>query len=69
MQELGERLYEIIYFFSPGHNQEFTTENVNLKIEKEQDNADKLHPNLNEMNISEYLRQKFNDLQQAAEQT
>ncbi|GHT08748.1 hypothetical protein FACS189426_05120 [Bacteroidia bacterium] len=30
-------------FFSPEHNQKFTAESINLKIEKEQDNPNKLN--------------------------
>jgi hypothetical protein len=50
-------------FFSPEHNQKFTAENINLKIEKEQDNPNKLHLSLNGMNILEWFKQKYQEVQ------
>jgi FtsZ-binding cell division protein ZapB len=50
-------------FFSPEHNQKFTAENVKLKIEKEQDNPNKWHLNLNGMNISDWFREKYQEVQ------
>ncbi|KAA6312206.1 hypothetical protein EZS27_036821 [termite gut metagenome] len=50
-------------FFSSEHNQKFTAEDVRLKIEKEPDNPKKLRLNLNGMNILEWFRQKFRELQ------
>jgi hypothetical protein len=52
-------------FFSPEHNQKFTAENINLEIEKEQDNPNKLRLNINGMNILDWFKQKYKDLQQA----
>lgn len=40
-------------FFSPEHNRRFTAENVNLKIEPEQNNPNKLRLNLNGTNTLE----------------
>ncbi|KAA6330830.1 hypothetical protein EZS27_020505, partial [termite gut metagenome] len=51
-------------FFSPEHNQKFTAEDVRLKIEKEPDNPNKLRLNLNGMNILEWFRQKYKEVQQ-----
>ncbi|MDR0537754.1 MAG: plasmid recombination protein [Tannerellaceae bacterium] len=51
-------------FFSPEHNQKFTAENINLKIEKEQDNPNRLRLNLNGTNILDWFRQKYRELQQ-----
>jgi hypothetical protein len=50
-------------FFLPEHNQKFTAENIKLKIEKEQDNPNKLRLNLNGMNIIDWFRQKFREVQ------
>ena len=50
-------------FFSPEHNHKFTAEDVRLKIEKESDNPNKLRLNLNGMNILEWFRQKYQELQ------
>ncbi|GHU56476.1 hypothetical protein FACS189411_07200 [Bacteroidia bacterium] len=50
-------------FFSPEHNQKFTAENINLKIEKEQDNPNKLRLNLNGINILDWFRQKYQEVQ------
>ncbi|MDR0681735.1 MAG: plasmid recombination protein [Dysgonamonadaceae bacterium] len=51
-------------FFSPEHNQKFTAENVKLKIEKEPDNLNKLQLNLNGMNILEWFREKYQEVQE-----
>lgn len=51
-------------FFSPEHNQKFTAEDVKLKIEKEQDNPNKLHLTLNGMNILDWFKQKYQEVQQ-----
>jgi hypothetical protein len=51
-------------FFSPEHNQKFTVENVKLKIEKEPDNLNKLRLNLNGMNILEWFREKYQEVQE-----
>ncbi|GHT58051.1 hypothetical protein AGMMS50239_01770 [Bacteroidia bacterium] len=50
-------------FFSPEHNQKFTAENINLKIEKEQDNPNKLRLTLNGINILDWFRQKYQEVQ------
>jgi len=50
-------------FFSPEHNQKFTAEDIQLKIEKETDNPNKLRLNLNGMNILDWFRQKFQEVQ------
>jgi hypothetical protein len=50
-------------FFSPEHNQKFKAEDVKLKIEKEPDNQSKLCLNLNGMNILDWFRQKYQELQ------
>jgi hypothetical protein len=50
-------------FFSPEHNQKFTAENINLKIEKEQDNSNKLRLNLNGMNILDWFKGKYQEVQ------
>jgi chromosome segregation ATPase len=51
------------FFFSPEHNQQFTAEDVKLKIEKEADNPNKLRLNLNGINILEWFREKFQEVQ------
>ncbi|KAA6314821.1 hypothetical protein EZS27_034625 [termite gut metagenome] len=51
-------------FFSPEHNQKFTAEDVKLKIEKEPDNPNKLCLNLNGINILEWFKDKFQEVQQ-----
>jgi hypothetical protein len=50
-------------FFSPEHNQRFTAKDVTLKIEKEPENPNRLRLNLNGMNILEWFRQKFQEIQ------
>jgi len=50
-------------FFSPEHNQKFTMEDMKLKIEKEPDNPSKLRLNLNGMNILDWFKQKYSELQ------
>ncbi|MDR3046019.1 MAG: plasmid recombination protein [Bacteroidales bacterium] len=42
-------------FFSPEHNQKFISENINLKIKKEQDNPNKLRLDLNDINILDWV--------------
>ncbi|MDR0680597.1 MAG: mobilization protein BmpH, partial [Dysgonamonadaceae bacterium] len=51
-------------FFSTEHNQKFIMEDVKLKIEKEPDNPNKLRLNLNGMNILDWFRQKYQEVQQ-----
>jgi hypothetical protein len=55
---------KIFSFFSPEHNQKFTAEDVRLKIEKEPDNPDKLRLNINGINIFEWFRLKYKNVQQ-----
>ncbi|KAA6340297.1 Plasmid recombination enzyme [termite gut metagenome] len=50
-------------FFSPEHNQKFMAEDVRLKIEKEPDNPNKLRLNLNGMNILEWFKVKYQEVQ------
>lgn len=50
-------------FFSPEYKQKFTAEDVRLKIENEPDNLNKLRLNLNEVNISDWFREKFQEVQ------
>jgi hypothetical protein len=50
-------------FFSPEHNQKFTVEDVRLKIEKEPDNPNKFRLNLNGMNILEWFKVKYQEVQ------
>ena len=50
-------------FFSPEHNRKFVAEDVKLKIEKEPDNQDKLWLNLNGMNVLDWFRQKYQEMQ------
>jgi len=50
-------------FFSPEHNQHFEAKDIRLKIEKEQDNPDKLRLTLNSQDITEWFKQKHQDLQ------
>jgi hypothetical protein len=50
-------------FFSPEHKQKFTTEDVKLKIDNEPDNSNKLRLNLNGVNILDWFRQKFQEVQ------
>jgi hypothetical protein len=49
-------------FFSPEHNQRFTAANINLKIEKEQDNPNRLRLTLNGMNILDWFRGKYQEI-------
>jgi hypothetical protein len=51
-------------FFSPEHKQKFTVEDVKLKIESEPDNPNKLRLNLNGMDILEWFKQKYQEVQQ-----
>ncbi|MDR2058085.1 MAG: hypothetical protein LBP83_07390 [Dysgonamonadaceae bacterium] len=50
-------------FFSPKHNQKFTMEDVKLKIEKMPDNPNKLRLNLNGVDILEWFKQKYQEVQ------
>jgi len=50
-------------FFSPEHNQKFTAVDAKIKIEKEPDNPNKLRLNLNGMNILDWFKQKYSELQ------
>jgi hypothetical protein len=51
-------------FFSPEHNQKFMAEDVRLKIEKEPDNPNKLRLAINGMNVIDWFRQKYKEVQQ-----
>jgi hypothetical protein len=50
-------------FFSPEHKREFTAEDVKLRIEKESENPDKLRLNINGMDILEWFRVKYQEVQ------
>ncbi|MDR1373191.1 MAG: plasmid recombination protein [Dysgonamonadaceae bacterium] len=50
-------------FFSPEHKQKFTAEDVKLKIDNEPDNPKKLRLNLNGVNILDWFRERFQDVQ------
>jgi len=54
-------------FFSSGHNQKFTAADVKLKIEKEPDNPNKLRLNLNGMDILDWFREKYKEVQRNIE--
>ncbi|KAA6342138.1 Plasmid recombination enzyme [termite gut metagenome] len=51
-------------FFSPEHNQKFTAEDVRLKIEREPDNPNKLRLTINGMNVVDWFKQKYKEVQQ-----
>jgi len=51
-------------FFSPEHNQKFIAENLKLKIEKEPDNPNKLRLNPNDIDIMDWFREKYREVQQ-----
>jgi len=55
-------------FFSPEHNKKFTVEDMKLKIENEPDIPNKLRLNLNGMNILDWFKQKYSELQKKNEQ-
>jgi hypothetical protein len=50
-------------FFSPEHNQKFTAEDVKLKVDDEPDNPNKLRLNLNGVNILDWFRQRYQEVQ------
>jgi len=50
-------------FYSPEHNQHFEAKDIQLKIEKETDNPEKLHLNLNGENIANWFNRKYQELQ------
>jgi hypothetical protein len=52
-----------IKFYSPEHKQHFEAKDVQLKVEKERDNPDKLRLSLNGQNILDWFKQKFEELQ------
>ena len=54
-----------VKFYSPEHKQHFQAKVVQLKIEKEPDNPDKLRLSLNGQNIIDWFKQKFQELKQA----
>jgi hypothetical protein len=49
--------------YSPEHDRKFEVTNAKLKIENEPDNPNKLRLNINEMNILEWFRQKYREVQ------
>ena len=51
------------FFFSSEHNRKFTATDVKLKIEKEPDNPNKLRLNLKGMDILEWFRDKYREMQ------
>ena len=52
-------------FFSPEHNQKFEAKDVKLRIEKEPDNPNKLRLNLNGVNILDWLREKYKQINES----
>ena len=56
----------MLVFFAP-KTAFFTAEDVKLKIEKEPDNLNKLRLNLNDMDILEWFRDKYQEVQQKIE--
>jgi hypothetical protein len=55
-------------FFSPEHSQKFTAEDIQLNIEKEPEKLNKLRLNLNGMNILDWFKQRYSELQKKNEQ-
>jgi len=53
-------------FYSPEHKQHFQAKDVQLKIEKEPDNPEKLRLNLNSENIKDWFNRKHEELQKIA---
>lgn len=61
----GARLTaDMFSFFSPEHNRKFEAKDVKLKIEKEQDNPNKLQLTLNGTNILHWFKEKYKELQE-----
>lgn len=54
-------------FFSPEHNRKFRAEDVNLKVDKEPCNSNKLRLSLNGENIVDWFKYKFEELQKTTE--
>ena len=54
-----------IKFYSPEHKQYFEAKDVQLKVEKERDNPDKLRLSLNGQNIMDWFKQKYQEFKQA----
>jgi hypothetical protein len=50
--------------YSPDHNQKFEVKDAQVKIEKESDNPNKLRLAINGMNVADWFRQKYKELQQ-----
>jgi hypothetical protein len=50
--------------YSSEHKQYFEVKDAKVKIDHEPDNPDKLRLNFNEMDILEWFRQKYQELQQ-----
>lgn len=51
-------------FYSPEHNQHFEAKDIQLKIEKDPDNSDKLRLSLNGQNILDWFKQKYQEVKQ-----
>ena len=54
-----------VKLYSPEHKQHFQAKNIELKIEKEPDNPNKLRLSLNGQNIMDWFKQKYQELRQA----
>ncbi|KAA6321386.1 hypothetical protein EZS27_028958 [termite gut metagenome] len=50
--------------YSPEHKQYFEVKDAKMKIEKEPDNPNKLRLAINEINIVDWFRQKYKEVQQ-----
>jgi hypothetical protein len=50
--------------YSSEHKQYFEVKDVQVKIEKEQDNSNKLRLSINGMNVVDWFRQKYKEVQQ-----
>ena len=53
-------------FYSPEHNQHFDAKDIRIKIEKEPDNLEKLRLTLNGQDITDWFKQKYQNLQKIA---
>lgn len=52
-------------FYSPEHKQRFEAKDIQLKIEKEPENPEKLRLSLNGQNILDWFKQKYQEVKQA----
>jgi hypothetical protein len=50
--------------YSPEHKQYFEVKDTQVKIEKELDNPDKLRLAISGMNVADWFRQKYKEVQQ-----